>query len=517
MSPAEIAGLLDERFRLLTGGRRTAVERHQTLRATVDWSYALLSGTERLVFDRLAVFAGSFDATSAMAVDTGEGVERWDVLDALAGLVDKSMIVPEDGPEGSTRYQLLETLRQYARERLDACGETDAWRRTHARHFATVAAEIGTGLMGPDEVRWRQRLTVDLDNLRSAVSWGLDSAEAPDQRVAVATIAVLAYEVQDRPNGIGTWAEQAVEAAQSAPAGHHDAVLGAASWAAQIRGDIQACVRYAEEALAAGYPPDSPAPGAAAAMLATGYMYLGRREEAEAALSAAIDALDRRSMHPYYMAQLRMSRVGTGMLVDDPAAEIDEARAALRLAEEAGSLTLLSYTSFAVGWSLRYLDPSGAMAAYDRCVALSRQLRSGFLLPLGLAFGAAIRAKQGLVPDALADMLAALEKSALDSDWPFIASELDSAVDMFSALGEWRTAAVISAVIETPSLVTIRYPTISQLGPGLDVRTELLARVRRELGDEAYEHAERVGRSMSREDALAFCLDQIRNCLEAIG
>jgi len=125
MTPAEIAGLLDERFRLLTGGRRTAVERHQTLRATVDWSYALLSPVERVVFDRLAVFSGGFTMTAARAVVDGEGVEAWDVVDAVGALVAKSMVVPEAGTGEVTRYQLLETLRQYGRERLDEMGETD--------------------------------------------------------------------------------------------------------------------------------------------------------------------------------------------------------------------------------------------------------------------------------------------------------------------------------------------------------------------------------------------------------
>ena len=114
MSPAEIASLLDERFRLLTGGRRTAVERHQTLRATVDWSYSLLDEIARIVFDRLGVFAGSFDNRAAEAVVAGDGIEPWDVLDALASLVAKSMVTAEDTGVGVTRYQLLETLRQYA-------------------------------------------------------------------------------------------------------------------------------------------------------------------------------------------------------------------------------------------------------------------------------------------------------------------------------------------------------------------------------------------------------------------
>ena len=153
MTPSEIRGLLDERFRLLTGGRRSAVERHQTLRATVDWSYSLLGERERAVFERLGVFAGSFDAPAAQAVVTGDGVEAWDVLDALTELVAKSMIVAEDTAEGTTRYQMLETLGQYARERLDEHGDTDRWRRRHAEYFADWAEDAGPGLARPRRAR----------------------------------------------------------------------------------------------------------------------------------------------------------------------------------------------------------------------------------------------------------------------------------------------------------------------------------------------------------------------------
>jgi len=141
MSPEEIASLLDERFRLLTGGKRTAVERHQTLRAMVDWSYSLLDDTERVVFDRLGVFSGSFDAAAAAAVVAGDGVEPWDVRDALASLCDRSMVVAEPGEAGVTRYSMLETLRAYARERLDERGEPDRWRRRHASHYEAVTTE----------------------------------------------------------------------------------------------------------------------------------------------------------------------------------------------------------------------------------------------------------------------------------------------------------------------------------------------------------------------------------------
>ncbi len=139
MAPGEIARNLDERFRLLTGGRRTAVERHHTLRATVDWSYSLLGDRERTVFDRLGVFSGTFDAAAAEVVAGGRRLRASrDVPDALNDLVAKS-IVNREARAGTSRYALLETLRQYARERLDEHDEADDVRRRHARHFHVIA------------------------------------------------------------------------------------------------------------------------------------------------------------------------------------------------------------------------------------------------------------------------------------------------------------------------------------------------------------------------------------------
>jgi hypothetical protein len=137
-------------------------------------------------------------------------VEGWDVVDAVGALVAKSMVVAEPGEEEHTRYQLLETLRQYGRERLDEEGQSDRWRRGHAGDFAAFAAEVGRGLRGRDELVWRERLLGDLDNLRTAVVWGLDTGVEEDQQIAVAIIAWLAYESQTRATGIGRWAEQAI-------------------------------------------------------------------------------------------------------------------------------------------------------------------------------------------------------------------------------------------------------------------------------------------------------------------
>ena len=209
MALAEIAGHLDERFRLLTGGRRGQVERHRTLQAAIEWSYSLLTDTERAVFDRLGVFPAGFDEAAAIAVCATRGTERWDVIDALASLVTKSILGAERSG-GVTRYQLLETLRHFARDRAGGMG-LEELRRRHASYYAGLSEEIGAGLMSRDELLWRTRLATDLENFRAAAGWAFDAPSVDDVILGIAILGGLMNELTVKPSwGIQAWALSAL-------------------------------------------------------------------------------------------------------------------------------------------------------------------------------------------------------------------------------------------------------------------------------------------------------------------
>jgi predicted ATPase/class 3 adenylate cyclase/DNA-binding CsgD family transcriptional regulator len=175
LSLAEIRDGLHDRFRLLTGGARTAVRRQQTLRASVDWSHALLTEPERILFARLAVFMGGFDLAAAEAVAGGGDVERFQVLDLLTLLVDKSLVVAESA-SGPTRYRLLETVRQYALEKLGESGEADAVRARHRDYYTALAALLDTPAPTGHEQRLEQADT-EIDNLRAAFAWSRENSD----------------------------------------------------------------------------------------------------------------------------------------------------------------------------------------------------------------------------------------------------------------------------------------------------------------------------------------------------
>ena len=209
MRPAEIAGLLDERFRLLTRGRADAAYRHQTLQATVEWSYALLGEAERHVFNCLGVFPASFDAAAAAGVAGLEGLERWDVLDALTALVGKSMVAEEEGPDQTRRYRLLETMRAYARQQLATAGEPGLLQRRHAEHYAAFAEQAGPELLGPLQLDWQRRIRAELDNLQAAVTWAF-TGDDQTRQLAFRIVAALAFSAVYGRSAVGVWAERAL-------------------------------------------------------------------------------------------------------------------------------------------------------------------------------------------------------------------------------------------------------------------------------------------------------------------
>ncbi len=188
LSVPEISSRLDHRFQLLTGGSRTALPRHQTLRALIDWSYDLLTPGEQIVLDRLSVFAGGWTLEAAEAVASQGDAGEWQVLDRLAAVVDKSL-VQADETRGSTRYRLLETVRDYAAERLARRpgAELDQSRAAHRDYYLSLVETADTHLRGPDEAAWLDRLEAEFDNIRAALAYSLAEPGSAEPGLRLAT------------------------------------------------------------------------------------------------------------------------------------------------------------------------------------------------------------------------------------------------------------------------------------------------------------------------------------------
>ena len=216
LSAEQIADRLDDSFRLLTKGRRTDLPRHQTLRGAVEWSYQLLSEPERLLFDSLSVFRGGFTLEAAEEVCSGDGLESYEVLDVLSQLIDKSLVVVEEGLEVESRYRLLEVLRLYGAERLAETGRTDDVRDRHAAFFLMMAERTQPELFTSQQVAGLNRLESDYDNFRAALGWALES---DDGEIALKMASALTvFWIYHRHVGDGQeWLERAVLHSEDAP------------------------------------------------------------------------------------------------------------------------------------------------------------------------------------------------------------------------------------------------------------------------------------------------------------
>ncbi len=503
MTPTEIASKLDHRFRLLRGGPVTGDGRHRTLQATLDWSYSLLDDVERDVFDRLGVFSGRFDADAVMAVAAPGPVEAWDaidVLDALGQLAGQSMVTVVDSGGAVSRYELLETFRLYALERLQSAGELASVRRRHAAHYAEVAERTGRGLRGPDELAWRSRFRADRDNLRAAVSWALASESGSDQICGLRIIAALAHESMQEGEPIGVWAEAALAHTDLAPAGVRTSVFASAAWFVHRRGDIATARLLCLQALRDGLPNDCPSPELAYFVLALTSMSEPVRQAQ--IFDEAHGALDATAADDYARAFLWSAALYMQLIVGDtPDPSIG--RHALHIARRIGNPSLLVRLLCNLA-ALSWLDdPDGARHELEEAVALAEVGASGHMLGFGWSILARLRVQRGDLDGAREAMKAALTRSHEDSD-PFILSTaLDRGVHVLEALGHLEGAAVcVGAVVDGPLRRAAHLPARER-----PLRRDVVDRLRRALGADGFDAATSRGAAMSEDDLLRYAFE----------
>ena len=246
----DIAARLEDRFRLLTGGTRTILPRHRTLRATMDWSHDLLSEKERIVWRRLSVFAGGCTLEAAGAVCSGNSdVHAADLLDLLGQLVDKSLVLVELRP-GKTRYRLLETVRQFGREKLVEAGEASDVRRRHRDWYLKLAEQADPKLRGPTLGTWLERLETEHDNLRAALQWsGAQPCQAEEELRLAGALREFWFIHGHWTEGRG-WLEHALSRSSDAPPARLPKILHGAATFARFQGDHDRAFALCERGLA---------------------------------------------------------------------------------------------------------------------------------------------------------------------------------------------------------------------------------------------------------------------------
>jgi predicted ATPase/predicted Ser/Thr protein kinase len=245
----QILTRLQDRFALLTGGSRTALPRQQTLRATVDWSYDLLSDPERKLLNRVSVFAGGFSLEAAESVCAWDGLESYDVLDLISPLIDKSLVVPNESGE-SSRYTLLETIRDYAAERLKQTGEIDTQADRHAFHYFKLALQAEPELQGPDQALWFERLDLEHDNVRRATRYYTERKDAGSALLMAGAIWRYWWTRGTWEEGRAVLRDALGFAAAREPSVERAKALYASAVMARGQGDFDAADGYLDESLA---------------------------------------------------------------------------------------------------------------------------------------------------------------------------------------------------------------------------------------------------------------------------
>jgi predicted ATPase/class 3 adenylate cyclase len=453
-----IAARLDDRFRLLTGGDRTSLPRQRTLRALIDWSHELLTADEAALFRRLAVFAGGFTLEAAEAVGIGADVDASDVLDTLTHLVEKSLVEREPAQE---RYRLLETVRQYAHERLDVAGETAEARTRHLAFFAGFAQQARPELVGAHQSEWLARLDVERDNLLAACAWSCE-ADLAERHGLQLVSALRRYWIFRGLLGLGYRTTREALACKSAQAPSElrcDALLGAGQVGAfmgryaEAQQDLEQCLAIAREL-------DDPV-RISAALQPLGLALLGRGESTAA----------RRHLEE---GLALAEKIGTPR-------------------EVAGALNALAHTARTEG------DFAAADPLYERVLDIARKAGDADIIAVSLLNLALVATARGAHDRAQSQLLEVLGIATGSGLRPAAQSLLEVAAGLASARGDWELAARLFGAAEAKTAET---------GLHLDpadaaLLAPFIARAREHLGEAAFAAANQAGRDLGDDAALA--------------
>ncbi len=487
MTAAEVRDRLDDRFKLLVGSRR-GLERHQTLRHAVAWSYDLLDDAEKSLLARCSVFSGGFDLESACAIAGFDDIDEYTVLDLLDALVRKSLLVA-DRSTGRTRFSMLETIRQFAEEHLVAGAEATEVRIAHARHFAGREADIMALWDSPRQREAYTWFTAELANLRSAFRWAADRGDL-DTAAAIATYAgLLGYLIEN--NEPIAWAEELIEPAKAVD---HPRLAFLYLMASQcyMAGRIEAAVGYSDAAqMVLGTDRDE-VPYGIQGWVGGAYVYIGQPERSVEWYRAQLGG--GRDTHTLTRAALVIALKIAG--------SEDEAMAATKGLLDAAEAThnpwALSLALWAYGTAFLDADPARAREAMLRGVVITQDSGNRTIETYLASRLARLEAQHG-------DPLAALDYSLVSirhlhdsGNSTTIRAVMAALAALFNRLGHYEVAATMSGFADMPYSRSV----VPEISTGI-------IHLREVLGDQIYESLAHKGETMTTAEMANYAYDQI--------
>jgi predicted ATPase len=488
MTASEVRDRLDQRFRLLVGSRR-GLERHQTLRHAVAWSYDLLDDAEKPLLERCSVFTGGFDLQSACAVaGSPDAPDDFATLDLLDALVRKSLLVA-DRSSGRTRFAMLETIRQFAEEQLVARGEASEIRAAHSRYFAGREADILALWDSPRQRAANDWFTLELANLRTAFRWAADHGDL-DVAATIATyVGLLGAGVQTYEPV--AWAEELIEPARTVD---HPrlAFLYVIASLCYTTGRIEAAVRYCDAGqIVLGRSRDA-LPYGIEGVLGLVYLAIGQPERLAELCRAQLAR--GRDTHTFIRAWLVLALTIAGC--GDEA--MDSANGLIEAAEATGNPQLLSWALGAYGLAFRDADPVGALNALGRGLVIAHD--SGFRAGASMLaeFLARLEAEHGGTVSAFDHLTLAIRNYHNAGNTTTIRIPLAILAALFDRLERYEPAATIAGFALSP-LSAAGVPEI----------TTAITHLRDVLGEATYESLARKGETMTTAAMATYAYDQI--------
>jgi predicted ATPase/class 3 adenylate cyclase len=495
MTATDVRDRLDQRFRLLVGSRR-GLERHQTLRHAVAWSYDLLDDAEKDVLGRCSVFAGGFDLESVRAV-TGSD-DEFATLELLDALLRKSLITA-DRSTTRTRFSMLETIRQFAEEQLVDRGEASEIRAAHSRYFAGREADITDLWDSPRQREAYDWFTVELANLRTAFRWAADHDEL-DVAAPIAIYAAWVGYLTENFEPIA-WAEELIGPARAIDHPRLAALYVMAS-TCYMAGRIDPAIRYTEAAERAISGASAHAPYTAEGSLGGAYIAVGQPERwirwCRAQLARG------REYNTVTRACLLMGLTAAG--------SIDEAMAAanglIDAAEAANNPYVLAFALHAYGWAVHDADPAGSLTALRRALAIAQD-SGNRAESTHLATNLCLFEAQHGEPLALFDYFTMAIGNYHDSGNTYMMRTLlGMLATLFDRLGRYQSAATIAGFGVTSAVAAL--PVMAEFGTAM-------AHLRNVLGEAAYESLARKGETMTTAEMVAYAYDQIDQARTELG
>jgi predicted ATPase/DNA-binding SARP family transcriptional activator len=495
MAPLDVAQRLEHRLALLTSGRRTAPSRHSTLRAAIEWSHDMLTDDERHVFERAGVFAGGFTLAAAERVCAEEhGLRSDEIANVLAALVDKSLVVL-DGRHSATRYQMLETLREFARERLLASDDLDGAARAHAEYFACLAATAELHIRGPSEAEWAALVDAETANFRAAHAWARRS-RAVD--LAASLSAALAwFSFWRMRTEMLSWAEPLADLAETPRTTRYVEALAAAGRSAWMRGDLARSQALVERAIAAT---DDESARFAWHVLGDVHLFRGDLRAAAGAYEKA-DDLGRQAGDAYHCALLRGCRALVCTYAGDTTTALELANESRAEAELSGSPTALAWSDYVTGETLLVSEPEQALDHLERASTTAGRVANEFIAGVAGLSAVSLVARHGDLAQATRTFVNVIDRFERAGTWRQQWTAMRQAVELLGRLGLHQPAAVVLGAVEAADAENIFGDDAKRLARRGD-------ELRAALG-ESFDAAMRDGRSLDRTDVVAFVRHQL--------